>query len=93
MLCDILETTHHANILFEELEDLEKHGILAESYDLERDGFVFEPSEYATRGIRKIYDGTFSVLFKVKRIFNGSDLKVDDDIMGPSGYGAGTPCP
>jgi hypothetical protein len=83
---------HHAKILFEELEDLEKHGITVEVDDLDRYGIVCEPSEYATRGIRQLENGNFSVLFRVK-ILNGGDLKVLVALWGLSGCGAATPCP
>ena len=53
-------------ILFEELEDIEKHGITVEVDDLDRYGIVCEPSEYASRGIRQLENGTFSVLLGLR---------------------------
>ena len=69
------QIVHHAKILFEELQDLDDHGITVEVDDLERYGIVCEPSEYATRGTHQLDNGLFSVHFKVK-ILSGGDLKV-----------------
>ena len=86
------QIVHHAKILFEELQDLDDHGITVEVDDLERYGIVCEPSEYATRGIHQLDNGLFSVHFKVK-ILSVGDLKVIVALWGLSGCGAGTPCP
>ena len=86
------QLVHHAKILFEELQDLEKHGITVEVDDLERYGIACEPSEYATRGIHQLSNGSFTITFKVK-IIGGGDLKVLVALWGLSGCGAGTPCP